>query len=350
MIPLGNVIAGNNKNGIEVSGRASGFLSFNTFAGLFAFGGAAPNHRDGILITSSGGNNTIRTSIVSGNYGNGIELGGNATGVQITETAVGTNTNITTAMPNGGSGILITGRAHGNAIGGFQPSVVPQVTVSSNRRYGIEVTGSARDNTVFHTDIGTNFNATADLGNQLGGIYLGRGTSSTTIGGESALAQVQILNSVSGPGVTMISSSKNTVLGDVIRNNAGGGVFISGGRNNRIGSATAENAITGNGGDGLFVAGSVNGTQIQGNDIAGGTGNGVTLSNAKGLTIGGSSPGSGNRVFSNRGFGLLATGVGTGSLIQGNVILLNTQGDVDLSNSRGYTYIPRDASAADLDG
>ena len=350
VIPLGNVIAGNNKNGIEVSGTASGFVSFNTFAGLYAFGAAAPNRRDGILITSSGGNNTVRTSIVSGNYGNGIELGGNATGVQITEAAIGTNTNITAAMPNGGDGILITGRAHGNAIGGFQPSVVPQVTISSNHRYGIEVTGSARDNTVFHTYIGTDFNGTAALGNNLGGIYLGRGTSSTTIGGESALAQVQILNSVGGAGVTMATSSNNAVLGDVIRNNAGGGVFISGGRNNRVGSTTSENAITGNGGDGLFVTGSVSGTQVLGNDIAGGTGNGVSLSGAKGVTIGGTSPGSGNRVFSNRGFGLLATGVGTGSVIQGNVILLNTQGDVDLSGSRGYTYIPKAATAADLVG
>ena len=90
MIPLGNVISGNDQNGIDVRGKASGFTSFNTFAGIFAFGGAAPNKRDGILITSTGGNNLIRTCIVSGNLGNGIELGGNATGVQVTDTAVGT--------------------------------------------------------------------------------------------------------------------------------------------------------------------------------------------------------------------------------------------------------------------
>ena len=89
VIPLGNVISGNNKNGIEVSGKASGFTSFNTFAGVFAFGGTAPNKQDGILVTSTGGNNLIRTCIVSGNFGNGIELAGNATGVQVTDTTVG---------------------------------------------------------------------------------------------------------------------------------------------------------------------------------------------------------------------------------------------------------------------
>ena len=190
VIPLGNVISGNDRNGIEVSGTASGFTSFNTFAGIYAFGGAAPNRRDGILITSSGGNNLIRTCIVSGNLGNGIELGGNATGVQVTDTTVGTNSDIQTAIPNRGDGIKIAGHAHDNAIGGFQPSVEPQVTISANRGYGIEIVGSAHNNVVFHTYIGTNAEGTANLGNKLGGIYLGSGTSSNTIGGAArALAE-----------------------------------------------------------------------------------------------------------------------------------------------------------------
>jgi hypothetical protein len=79
VIPLGNVISGNDRNGIEVRDTASGFTSFDTFDGIFAFAGAAPNRLDGTLITSSGGNNLIRTCILSGNLGNGIELGGNAT-------------------------------------------------------------------------------------------------------------------------------------------------------------------------------------------------------------------------------------------------------------------------------
>ena len=42
MIPLGNVISGNDQNGIEVRDKASGFVSFNTFAGLFAFSADGP--------------------------------------------------------------------------------------------------------------------------------------------------------------------------------------------------------------------------------------------------------------------------------------------------------------------
>ena len=58
MIPLGNVISGNDGNGIDVAGTASGFTSFNTFGGTYAFGGAAPNksrrdpdHRDAAATT-----------------------------------------------------------------------------------------------------------------------------------------------------------------------------------------------------------------------------------------------------------------------------------------------------------
>ena len=118
------------------------------------------------------------------------------------------------------------------------------MTVSANGRYGIEVVGSAHDNVVFHTYIGTNCQGTGDLGNRLGGIYLGPGTSSNTIGGASAALQNKILYS-GGNGVTIQSSSGNAVLGNEIQDNAGGGVVVIGGRNNLIGSATAGNAISG---------------------------------------------------------------------------------------------------------
>ncbi len=339
VIPLGNVVSGNDRNGIEVRDTASGFTSFNTFDGIFAFAGAAPNRLDGTLITSSGGNNLIRTCIVSGNLGNGIELGGNATGVQVTDTAVGTDTNIQTEIPNQGSGILISGNAHDNAIGGFQPSVEPQVTISANRGYGIEIVGSAHNNIVYHTYIGTNAQGTADLGNALGGIYLGPGTSSNTIGGGSTELQNRILYS-GGPGVTIRSSSRNAVLGNEIRNTAGAGVVVIAGRHNVIGSATAGNTIMANGQDGLDISGIVTGTRVQNNEINSNAGNGVMLDQAQGVTIGGSLPATGNGIVGNQGYGLLAYGLCAGSLVQNNVIVANAKGNVNLTNSRGITYIP----------
>jgi parallel beta-helix repeat protein len=339
VIPLGNVISGNNKNGIEVRDTASGLISFNTFAGIFAFGAAAPNRLDGILVTSSGGNNLIRTCIVSGNLGNGIELGGNATGVQVIDTAVGTNTGIQTAIPNQGNGIRISGNAHNNAIGGFQPSVEPQVTISANRGYGIEIVGSAHNNVVFHTYIGTNYNASAALGNSLGGISMGPGTWSNTIGGSSAALQNLILNS-GGPGVIIRSSNGNAVLGNAILNNAGGGVVMIAGRNNLMGSAAAGNTIEGNGLNGLSISGLVTGTRVQGNAISGNAANGVALNKARLLTIGGSTPGVGNLITGNHGYGLFASGACCGTVVRRNVIVANTKGNVNLARSRGVKYIP----------
>ena len=59
-----------------MTGTARGFTTFNTFGGLHAFGGAAPNGNDGVLITSTGGDNLVRTNVMSGNTRNGIELAG----------------------------------------------------------------------------------------------------------------------------------------------------------------------------------------------------------------------------------------------------------------------------------
>jgi hypothetical protein len=258
VIPLGNVISGNDQNGIEVKGTASGFVSFNTFAGLFAFGTAAPNKEDGILITATGGNNLIRTCLVGGNLGNGIEIGGQATGVQVTDTSAGTNSNISTALPNGKSGILITGHAHGNAIGGFQPSIEVRVTSSANLRYGIEVTGHAHDNAIFGTRVGTDFFGTGNLGNTLGGIYLGPGTSSTTIGGASA-PYTNLIRFNVGNGVTIQSSRSALIEGNGIVDNQGYGLRATG---NASGSVVRKNRIAGNAEGDVNLSGSTGITYV----------------------------------------------------------------------------------------
>ena len=148
VIPLGNVSAGNGLNGIAVLGTARRFVTFNTFGGLLAFKGAAPNGLNGLLITSTGGNNLVRTNVFSGNRRNGIELAGNASGVTVDPDIVGLNTKGNAVLPNGGDGLLIDGTAHGNTIGGTLVSVIPQNTFSGNSGYGVVITGRAHDNNV----------------------------------------------------------------------------------------------------------------------------------------------------------------------------------------------------------
>lgn len=109
VIPLGNVSGDNTLNGIKVGGTASKFITFNTFGGLLAFKGAAPNGNDGLLVTSTGGHITARTNVFSGNRRNGIELAGGATGVTVDPNIVGLTTNGDAVLPNGGDGVLIDG-------------------------------------------------------------------------------------------------------------------------------------------------------------------------------------------------------------------------------------------------
>ena len=230
VIPLGNVSAGNGTNGvgdgIRLEDTVTGFTTFNTFAGLYAFQGAAPNQGNGITVDSNGTGNLIRTNVASGNIGHGIELTSRATGVVVDPNVVGLNTEGTGVLTNppvpgygnGGSGIKVSGS--NNNIGGYNGSVIPQNTFSGNARYGIEIASGATGNYVFNASIGlaTTLVKGAGFGNGMGGILIaGTGNyvqpynppSSTYTG---ALIPAYI-SANTGNGITLTGSS-NTVTGN----------------------------------------------------------------------------------------------------------------------------------------
>jgi parallel beta-helix repeat protein len=228
VIPLGNVSAGNTLDGIKVSGTVSGFTTFNTFGGLYAFKGAAPNGGNGITIDATGGNNLIRTNVFSGNMLNGIEISGAATGVTVDPNVVGLDTEGTGLLVNGPgangagngrSGVYITGTAHDNYIGGYNNSVIPQNTFSANARYGVEIDSTGINNFVFNSVIGlatTQISGTG-FGNGLGGIlisgannYVGPFTAPSTYTGTA-----NIISANQGNGITLTAgSSSNQITGN----------------------------------------------------------------------------------------------------------------------------------------
>ena len=241
VIPLGNVSAGNGLNGIAVLGKSRGFVTFNTFGGLLAFKGAAPNGLNGLLITSTGGNNLVRTNVFSGNKKNGIELAGNASGVTVDPNIVGLTTNGGAVLPNGGDGLLIDGTAHGNIIGGTRVSVIPQNTFSGNGGYGVVITGRAYDNRVFRSFIGTQILGVNALGNKEGGVLIGGDAYSNVIG-QTRLTPANLISGNTGIGVTLTSGTRrNSVInnyigldrfGRYLRNS--GRTVVNNGRNNTI--------------------------------------------------------------------------------------------------------------------
>lgn len=232
VIPLGNVSAGNGLDGINVEGTVSGFTTFNTFGGLLAFKGAAPNGRNGITITATGGNNLIRTNVFSGNVGHGIELSGDAYDVTVDPNIVGLDTAGTnwlsngpvpnTNYGNGGSGILITDNASFNYIGGYYQSVIPQNTFSGNARYGVEIIGNAHHNYVFNSVIGSSSIKTSTFGNGMGGLFIG-GSSRNTYAGiftppnSTTTGKASNISGNTGYGVTVTSGvTDTTVTGNCI--------------------------------------------------------------------------------------------------------------------------------------
>jgi hypothetical protein len=241
VIPLGNVSGGNGANGIEVTDQASGFTTFNTFGGLFAFGGAAPNGNDGVLITSTGGDNLVRTNVMSGNTHNGIELAGDATGVTVDPNISGLTTKGNAILPNGGDGLLIDGNAHGNTIGGTLRSVIPQNTFSGNKRYGVEITGWAHNNLVFRSYIGTEILGRTALGNSRGGVLISGSAKANAIGNFTHRPS-NLISGNTGRGVTLLSGTRfNRVVNNYIgRNRFGlplpntGGAVLNLGRFNVI--------------------------------------------------------------------------------------------------------------------
>jgi hypothetical protein len=216
VIPLGNVSAGNGLNGIAVLGKARGFVTFNTFGGLLAFKGAAPNGLNGLLITSTGGDNLVRTNVLSGNKRNGIELTGNASGVTIDPNIVGLNTKGNGVLPNGGDGLLISGTAHGNVVGGTLVSVIPQNTFSGNLGYGVAITGRAHNNHVFRSFIGTQLLGVKALGNQQGGVLIA-GTANRNLIGLTTLLPADLISGNTGIGVTLTPGTlRNSVINNYI--------------------------------------------------------------------------------------------------------------------------------------
>jgi hypothetical protein len=244
VIPLGNVSAGNGANGIEVAGTAHGFTTFNTFGGLAAFGAAVPNGNDGVLITSVGGDNLVRTNVISGNRRNGIELAGRASGVTVDPDIAGLNTSGKAPLPNGGDGLLIDGTAHGNVVGGSLRSVIPQNTFSGNKGYGVAILGRAYGNRVFSSYIGAEILGVSALGNGKGGVLIG-GTADANVIGDRGRPPANLISGNTGNGVTLSRlTSRNLVIRNYIGLNRLGRKLPNSGR--PVVNRGRRNIVTGN--------------------------------------------------------------------------------------------------------
>ena len=182
-IPLGNVVAGNSKNGIVLTDCTRKFLSFNTFCGLSAFGPVIPNGENGFLINGESKEHDIRTNVISGNGGNGILITENASEIEIICNIIGLNTSGSELFPNEWNGINISGKAHHVFITNDDvPSVIPRNTISGNKLDGILLEDESNHIEISGNIIGFDISAEKQLSNGFSAIIVSKTSNNIVIG------------------------------------------------------------------------------------------------------------------------------------------------------------------------
>ncbi|MFN8485371.1 MAG: right-handed parallel beta-helix repeat-containing protein [Anaerolineae bacterium] len=265
--------------GLEMTGEGDNVIRGATFYN---------NGGDGILVLDSprntiGGGTPDARNVIFGNALNGVEIrGGAAVSNIVAGNAIGTDGAGIAGMGNMGVGVAIV-NARNNTVGGDQNA---RNIISGNRQQGILVFGlGASGNTIAGNTIGTDPRGLAALPNGGEGISI-HDASTTLIGGVGA---GNVISGNSGSGVHIFGDgSANVLTGNLIGVTKdgvrplanGAGVVIEGSPRNKIGGteAGAGNIIAFNRGVGVGVDAGIRNT-IRGNSIYSNTGGGIELKN-----------------------------------------------------------------------
>ncbi|MDR3634721.1 MAG: Calx-beta domain-containing protein [Isosphaeraceae bacterium] len=333
----------------------------NGGGGVFVIATAGP-----ALAVTIGGTSAAARNVISGNSSSdGIDIvGASANGTLIEGNDIGTDLTGTVALPNGG-GISVDNGAVNTTIGGTSAGAGNLISGNEDDGVSLSNQGGSPSGTLIEGNlIGTNIGGTLGLGNGTAGIEI-NGATNTTIGGIVAAARNVIAgNGTLNPGFDGVFVHGSGATGNLIEGNWIGlassgialsheqinGIEINGVPNNTVGgtAAGAGNVISGNAQNGVLVSGAgASGNLIEGNYVGTDATGKVAVPNGVGLlvdsaasntTIGGTAAGAGNLISGNTGDGIELSntgGVPTGTLIQGNLIGIDTTGNTALPNLNG---------------
>ena len=328
LIGTNNVISGNRAGGVFLTGGASGNLVQGNLIGLSVDGtNALPNTGNGIETIGAssntiGGNVAAARNVISGNVFNGVLI------LMVTDVSnaicgnyIGTDVTGKKVVANSLAGIHIEGCS--NVVGGVTAG--SGNLISGNGQQGIYLLGTNGNvfaNLVQGNLIGLDATGAAALGNGNSGITI-NGAANNQIGGTTSAARNVISangSSSSGyGGISLINAGAtgNQLQGNYIGTDVSGTVALgnvfdgidlfSQSATNFIGgtAAGAGNLISANGQDGIYltnaswnvIQGNYIGTKADGNGALGNALHNVELQlSATNNTIGGSTPGAGNRI------------------------------------------------------
>ena len=368
---LGNVISGNDGDGVHIVNNASDNWVEGNYIGVTAYGNAAlGNGYSGVAIFAGAGSNQI--GLYAGTFGSGNVISGNGqNGVYISDSetsnnlvdgdTIGTDYTGSYPLPNG-TGVLIQNSAERNTIGGTTPGT--RDLISGNSGNGVQIQNGAFDNTVEGDYIGLGLavirGSTVDVGNDSSGVCINGGAYGNTIGGTaSGTGNVISGNNQNGVYISDQGTNGNLIQGDYIGTNAAGlvavpngtGVFLNNNAAyNTIGAITSpgipSNVISGNLQDGVHIINCANNNTVEGDyigvnvDGTSALGNGYSgvaiFGGGCNNTIGGTASGSGNVISGNGQNGVYISDQGTiDNLVEGNDIGTDYTGSKPLPNSTG---------------
>ena len=224
-----NLIYGNSQDGIALYNSSSNGILGN-YIGSVA--GGNPNGRNGILI-DGGDSNLIgsmyaqpvaleRGNVLSGNWGDGVQLINGAAGTLLTRNFIGTNISGTAAVPNRLSGVSLMIGAHHNTLG----ANLKRNLIAGNGGAGVYISDiTTTNNLLDYNDIGLNSTPPAGLS----AAVIDRAAASG--GGGSWLA---IPNG--GGGVNLLGGTHHNVITDstFLAANQGSGLYIADGSHDNV--------------------------------------------------------------------------------------------------------------------
>ena len=358
-----NVTLSNDWVGIDPNANATGpDANGNTiYEGNGTYGVTIQSENGG---TSSG--DLLSNDIVSANSYNGIILSGLGT-VQnvVSGTIIGSDNTGAAVVDDpgnllgngqhggGGSGIVINGGASLNTIGGTTAGA--RDVILGNKSYGVYITGSSTNSNTIEGDvIGTDITglhatdgAGASYGNGLSGVAIDSGAAGNLVTGTASAPEV--ISNNGGDGVLISGSDDNDIFGVDIGTdinganalpNAGDGVAVnSGATGNYVGFVGfSPNIISGNAGNGVSLTGpSTNGNAVVndliglaagGNSALGNGGDGVLISGQSSSNfIGYASSGYNNVISGNKTWGVYISDPNTdNNTVENNFIGTNCGG------------------------
>jgi titin len=353
-----NVISGNDSAGVCADYTNGWGLVVGNYIGTDATGtDSLGNGTHGVEARNSsslyvGGPLAGQGNVISGNDSCGVCIHDNGLYVcRVEGNYIGTDVTGAVPLGNAGDGVCIY-QARGNQIG--ETTASARNVISGNALRGVFIFASP-GNVIEGNYIGVDATGTFALGNGYEGVLILHGAGNT-IGGTSPGAR-NIISGNLDEGVYATADSTviqgnyigTDVTGTADLGNSGNGVSMTGAVDITLGGTSpgAGNIVSANGWHGVYVA-SVN-TVIQGNYIGtdvsgtadlGNAGDGIFVQGASGNTIGGTSPGAGNIISCNTSDGVYLE-YADSNLVQGNYIGTDINGTGALGNSGTGVWIRR---------